>query len=90
MAWVLGQVVWSTLTGLFYGVLVLKSGSLWPAILVHCLGNLFVGSLTSYVQASASIQTQAIYGTIFSFGLVPTTLMILWVRLFTTLWPIAG
>jgi len=27
---------------------------------------------------------------IFSFGLVPTTLMILWVLLFTALWPIAG
>ena len=88
--WVLGQVLWSTILGIFYGFVVLKSGSLWPAMLVHYLGNLFVGSLTSYVQASASIQTQAVYGTIFSFGLVPTTLMILWVFLFTALWPITG
>lgn len=88
LAWVLGQAVWATLTGLFYGVLVLKSGSLWPAMLVHYLGNLFIGSLTSYLQASASMQAQAIYGVIFSFGLVPTTLMIMWVLLFTTLWPI--
>ena len=88
LAWVLGQTVWATILGLFYGVLVLKSNSLWPAMWVHYLGNLFVGTLTWYVQTSASVQTQAAYGIIFSFGLVPTTLMILWVLLFTALWPI--
>ncbi|MBN2393351.1 MAG: CPBP family intramembrane metalloprotease [Anaerolineae bacterium] len=87
-AWVLGQAVWAAILGGFYGVLVLKSGSLWPAMVVHYLSNLFVGSLTAYLQASASIQTQAIYGVIFSFGLVPTTLMILWVLLFTKVWPL--
>jgi membrane protease YdiL (CAAX protease family) len=90
LAWVLGQVAWATILGLFYGVVVLKSGSLWPAMLVHYLGNLFVGSLTSYLQASASVQTQAVYGIVFSFGLVPTALMILWVLSFTTLWPVAA
>lgn len=89
LAWVLGQAVWATILGLFYGVVTLKSGSLWPAMIVHYLGNLFVAPLTWYVQTSASIQTQAIYGVVFSFGLVPTTLMILWVLLFTALWPIA-
>ncbi len=86
--WVFGQVVWASILGLFYGVLVLKSGSLWPAMLVHYLGNLFIGSLTSYLQASAPPKTQAVYGVIFTSGLVPTTLMIGWVLLFTTLWPI--
>jgi len=89
LAWVLGQVLWASILGLFYGVVVLKSGSLWPAMLVHYLSNLFVGSLTSYLQASASVQTQAVYGALFSFGLVPTTLMILWVIAFTAVWPIA-
>jgi membrane protease YdiL (CAAX protease family) len=88
--WVLGQALWATVLGLFYGLVVLRSNSLWPAMLVHYLGDLFVGALTSYLQASASIQAQAAYGIIFSFGLVPTTLMILWVFLFTTLWPIAA
>jgi membrane protease YdiL (CAAX protease family) len=90
LTWVLGQAVWATILGLFYGVVTLKSGSLWPAMIVHYLSNLFVAPLTWYVQTSASIQTQAIYGVVFSFGLVPTTLMILWVLLFTALWPIAG
>jgi len=89
LAWVLGQVLWASILGLFYGVVVLKSGSLWPAMLVHYLSNLFVGSLTSYLQASASVQTQAVYGALFSFGFVPTTLMILWVIGFTAVWPIA-
>ncbi|MBN1811948.1 MAG: CPBP family intramembrane metalloprotease, partial [Anaerolineae bacterium] len=90
LAWVLGQAVWATILGLFYGVVTLKSNSLWPAMVVHYLGNLFVGSLTSYLNTSATVQTQAIYGIVFSFGLVPTTLMILWVILFTTLWPIVA
>ena len=86
--WVLGQVVWATILGLFYGVVVLKSNSLWPAMVVHYLGNLFVGSLTGYLQTSASVQTQVVYGVTFTFGIIPTTLMILWALLFTKLWPI--
>jgi membrane protease YdiL (CAAX protease family) len=88
LALVLGQAVWATILGLFYGVVVLKSNSLWPAMLVHYLGNLFQAPFTWYVQTSASAQTRALYGIIFSFGLVPTILMILWVLLFTALWPI--
>lgn len=90
LVWVLGQVLWATILGLFYGVVVLKSGSLWPAMLVHYLGNLFQAPLAWYVQTSAPVQTQATYGIVFSFGLVPTTLMILWVLLFTRLWPVAA
>jgi membrane protease YdiL (CAAX protease family) len=87
-AWVLGQAAWAAILGLFYGVVVLRSGSLWPAMIVHYLGNLFVAPLTWYVQKHASAETQAVYGILFSFGLVPTTLMTLWVIAFTTLWPI--
>jgi len=87
---VVGQVVWAAILGLFYGYVTLKTGSLLPAMLVHYLGNLFFAPFARYVQTSASVQTQAAYGVIFSFGLVPTTLMSLWVILFTTLWPIVG
>lgn len=88
VAWVLGQATWATIIGLFYGVLVLKSNSLWPAMLVHYLANLFIAPFTWYLQTSASATVQAAYGVIFSLGLVPTTLMILWVFLFTRMWPI--
>jgi len=87
--WVLGQVLWASILGLFYGLVVLESGSLLPAMLVHYLSNVFVGSLTSYIQTYASVRTQAVYGVVFSFGLVPTILMCLWVILFTYLWPSA-
>jgi membrane protease YdiL (CAAX protease family) len=87
-AWVLGQVAWASILGLFYGYVVLKTDSLLPAMLLHYLGNLVVGSLTSYLQSSASIQTQALYGLIFTFGLLPTGLMLLWVKAFLNIWPI--
>ncbi len=86
--WVAGQVVWSAVLGLFYGYITLKAGSLLPAMLVHYLGNLFQAPLTRYVQTSASARIQALYGIVFTFGLVPTTLMIVWVIMFTALWPI--
>jgi len=87
-AWVLGQVAWASILGLFYSYLVLKTDSLLPAMLFHYLGNLFVGSLNSYLQSSASIQTQALYGVVFTFGLLPTVLMLLWVKAFSSRWPI--
>jgi len=89
MVWVLGQFIWSTIFGLFYAVLVLKANSLWPAMLIHYLGNLFIGPLTAYVQNSTSVTTQVIYGVIFFFGIVPTTLMILWTFLYMKVWPIS-
>ena len=88
--WVLGQFVWSTIFGLFYGVLVLKTNSLWPAMLIHYLGNLFIEPITGYLQHTASIEAQALYGILFFFGIVPTTLMILWTFLFTKIWPISS
>ena len=85
--WVLGQVVWASILGLFYGFVVVRSDSLWPAMIVHYVSNLFIWPLTNYLQSNASIPAQALYGVVFSFGIVPTTLMILWVILFTRLWP---
>ena len=87
--WVLGQFIWSTIFGLFYGALVLKANSLWPAMLIHYLSNLFIEPLTGYVQHNASVETQTLYGILFFFGIVPTILMILWTFLYTKIWPIS-
>lgn len=84
--WVVGQVVWAFILGLFYGYVFVKSGSLLPCMIVHYLGNAFIGSLTGYIQTIASVEIQALYGVVFSLGIVPTTLMILWVRFFSSKW----
>jgi membrane protease YdiL (CAAX protease family) len=88
--WVLGQVAWSAILGLFYGFVVVRSDSLLPAMAVHYLGNLFVGSINVYLQANASVSTQALYGISFTFGVLPTVLMSLWVIAFTALWPVTS
>jgi membrane protease YdiL (CAAX protease family) len=85
--WVAGQVVWATMLGVFYGYVTLKTGSLLPAILIHYMGNLFVSALNAYVQQSAPLGTQALYGIVFTMGVVPTVLMSLWVRALTSWWP---
>lgn len=84
--WVMGQVVWAFILGLFYGYVFVKTRSLLPSMIVHYLGNVFIGSLTGYMQSRASIEIQTLYGVVFSLGIVPTTLMILWTNFFSSRW----
>lgn len=84
--WVMGQIVWAFIIGLFYGYAFVKTRSLLPPMIVHYLGNVFIGSLTGYMQASASVETQVLYGVTLSLGIVPVTLMILWTKYFTSKW----
>jgi len=85
--WTAGQIVWAAILGLFYGYVTLKTGSLLPAMIVHYLGNLFISATNAYIQTNASTQAEVVYGIVFTFGIIPTILMILWTRLFTR-WPI--
>jgi len=88
--WVTGQVIWAFILGLFYGYLFIKTGSLLPVMLFHYFGNLFVYSLTGYIQETASVAIQVLYGVTFAFGLIPVILMILWIRFFSARWPFEG
>jgi membrane protease YdiL (CAAX protease family) len=85
--WTAGQVVWAVILGLFYGYVTLKTGSLLPAMLVHYLGNLLIAAINAYIQQYASIPMQAVYGVVFTMGIVPVLLMIFWTRIFSTWWP---
>jgi membrane protease YdiL (CAAX protease family) len=84
--WILGQVVWAFTIGLFYGYVFVRTRSLLPPMIVHYLGNVFISTLVGYIQTRASIEVQVLYGVILSLGVVPTTLMILWTRFFTSRW----
>jgi membrane protease YdiL (CAAX protease family) len=86
LVWVLGQVVWASIIGLFYGYVFVRTRSLLPSMIVHYLSNVFVASLTGYVQSRASVEIQVLYGVTFSFGILPITLMILWTRFFSSRW----
>jgi membrane protease YdiL (CAAX protease family) len=82
--WVVSMALWAAILGLFYGYVTIKSDSLIPAMLVHYLGNLFVSALNAYIQNNATLLEQSIYGIIFTMGVVPVILMILWVRGYTS------
>jgi len=86
--WVMGQLVWAFILGLWYGYSVIKTDSLIPAMMVHWLGNAFIGSITNYLQINATPAVEALYGVIFSLGIVPTALMILWVRHLSFKWSV--
>jgi len=84
--WVLGQVTWAFLLGLMYGYLFIKSDSLLPGMILHYLGNAFVASIMAYLNANATMEDQALYGVVFTFGLVPVAMTIAWVRYFSRRW----
>jgi membrane protease YdiL (CAAX protease family) len=86
--WVMGQLVWAFILGLWYGYSVIKTDSLIPAMMVHWLGNAFIGSITNYLQINATSTVQALYGVIFTSGVLPTVLMFLWVRYVSLKWPV--
>jgi membrane protease YdiL (CAAX protease family) len=88
MIWVLGQVIYNAIAGLFYGYLFLRTKSLLPVVLIHYLNNLFIGTVTGYIQSNASAEIQSIYGIVFFFGLIPTTVSIFWIKYFFKKWPI--
>jgi len=45
-------------------------------------------SITNYLQHNASPATQAVYGVVFTLGVVPAILLFLWVRYVTVRWPV--
>ena len=86
LVWVLGQVIWAFTMGLFYGYVFVRTQSLLPSMIVHYLSNVFIYSLTGYMQSRASIEMQVLFGVLFSLGIIPVTLMILWARFYISRW----
>jgi membrane protease YdiL (CAAX protease family) len=84
--WVMGQIVWAFIIGLFYGYVFVKTRSLLPPMIVHYLGNVFISSLVGYIQTRASVEIQVLYGVTLSLGIIPTTFMILWTKFFVLKW----
>lgn len=82
--WVTGQVVWAAILGLFYGYITLKTNSLIPAMIVHYLSNVFVSALNAFILSNGTVVEQAVYGIIFTLGIVPVIFMSLWVKGFTS------
>lgn len=55
------QVIMGSALGFFYGYLVLRTNSLFPAMLFHFLVNMFIGSFTFYFQRYTSDGTKILY-----------------------------
>ena len=63
-----------------------RTRSLLPPMIVHYLGNVFIGSLAGYMRSRAAVEIQVLYGVTLSLGVIPVILMILWTRSFTSRW----
>jgi membrane protease YdiL (CAAX protease family) len=86
LVWVLGQLGWTFILGLFYGYVFVRTRSLLPSMIVHYLSNVTINLLSGYMIDRAGTDSQVLYQIIFSFGVLPTTLMILWTRFYSKKW----
>ena len=57
-----------------------------PSMIVHFLGNATVNTMSGYMLSQAALEMKILYQVIISFGILPTTLMVLWTRFFTSRW----
>ena len=86
LIFVLGQLVWTFILGLFYGYVFVKTRSLLPNMIIHYLSNITIGVLSGYMISRGGVENQIVYQIIFSFGILPTTLMIIWSKFYTRKW----
>lgn len=80
----IAQIVWATLFGLFYGYIFVKTGSLWPSMIIHWLSNVFQSTLTAYWLPAPVIE-RSLFGIIFGYGLA-AVFSIIWVHYFAAKW----
>jgi membrane protease YdiL (CAAX protease family) len=81
---ILSQILWGSVLGVFYGYLVFRVDSLFPAMIFHYMVNLFIGSFNGYLQSSAPPLVVMLYSLIGVCAAVP--LLMLWVRFYTPRW----
>jgi len=74
---VAGMIIWCAIYGLFYGYLFIEAGNLYPNILMHYFGNVFM-NLWAYLPNASMIDI--VVNGIFFFGLTSTILSILWIK----------
>lgn len=78
------QVTYTTIYGLFYGYLFIKTGNLIPNIVLHYIGDAFIGFFWYTPGISFLLFTALML--VFYIGPVPTILSILWVKFASDRW----
>jgi membrane protease YdiL (CAAX protease family) len=80
------QIIWTTIIGLLYGLMFLRTGNLYANMLLHWTANSF-GNCFMYLPF-VTPEIHAMFNIIFNIGLMSTILSILWVVLVNRLWPL--
>ena len=84
LIWVSGQIVWTSIVGVFYGYLFIRANSLWPSITIHYLGNAFMNYWV--FLPAAPVEIEVLLGITLVLGIVPTSIAILWITLLHKQW----
>ena len=81
-----GQITWTSIIGLLYGYMFLRTGNLYANMLLHWTAN-SLGNCFMYLPY-VSPEFHALFNIVFNIGIMSTIISILWVVLVNRLWPL--
>ena len=87
LVFVTGQIAWTTIIGVLYGFMFLRTGNLYANMFLHWTAN-GLSNCFMYLP-SVTPETHVLLNIFFNIGLLSTVISILWVTLVNRKWPLA-
>ena len=86
LVFVAGQITWTTIIGVLYGYMFIKTGNLYANMLLHWTANGLSNCFMYLPHVSPEIH--ALLNIVFNIGFMSTLISILWVALMNKYWPL--
>ncbi len=87
LVFVAGQITWTTIIGVLYGYMFLKTGNLYANMFLHWTAN-GLSNCFMYLPY-VTPETHALLNIVFNIGLMSTLLSLLWIALVNKFWPLS-
>ena len=88
MVFVAGQITWTTIIGVLYGYMFIKTGNLYANMFLHWTAN-GLSNCFMYLPY-VTPETHALLNIVFNIGLMSTLISLLWVALVDKYWPLSN
>jgi membrane protease YdiL (CAAX protease family) len=88
LIFVTGQITWTTIIGVLYGYMFLKTGNLYANMFLHWTANGLSNCFMYLPYVSPG--THALLNIVFNIGLMSTLISLLWVALVNKYWPLSN
>jgi membrane protease YdiL (CAAX protease family) len=88
LIFVIGQITWTTIIGVLYGYMFLKTGNLYANMFLHWTANGLSNCFMYLPYVTPEIH--ALLNIVFNIGLMSTLISLLWVALVNKYWPLSN